>query len=422
MHIAVDYSGDFELNIQVIGSSKSHTVSLPGGYSQNQKRTLCAMLGIVAAQAILAETVSLPFRFLPGEFAAIQELGQLLYDAHAYRQGLDPVSCTLSMKNKGSLQDNQGVFEERSAVLLWSGGKDAVASLAALRSNGYTVRGFHATANQSTLVEETQAAASLAQKLDLDLTTLELDLAWLDDLLAEHSTTHNKFPGTNRIPHGRDLFLTVLAAATMQRESRFACVAAGFEFDLYEKSIDWQGRTVWRHDAQSKQAVRLLNSLVQSTMGFQFFSPISAFSERRVFACVEHVLPGAWQELQSCFWTRWCGECSKCFRYALTEASLGHRTIPFKTDPLRSDSPTLLGALDSLLSENATYREHQLYSLFADDQLLGSTGSLYHCSDLPVVSALRSVYDENATAIARHVNDTHANPDCPSPWQWQLPT
>lgn len=364
---------------------------------------LVTMAGITVGQACMAEELRLGAQLHPKSRPVIDRLARLHYDAHAYAQRLPAwahpkiVADTCSSRTPQSRPRSDEPGEQR-VVLLWSGGKDALASLRVLRANGYDIIGLHATVNDAVRDLEAKAARDLASQERLPL--LELSMNWpvLTEVLDRWSSSTGVFPLKNPVAHGRDLLLHVSAAIAARRHGA-GLVAAGYEYDLWAKCIPYRRRVVYKHDTQSRHAGQLIDELLSSRLGVGFFSPISSITESVILAWLLAEEADAWPFIVSCFWGDWCGECRKCLRYALRQQALDLPRIDFRVDPLGPSNAALDALVDSILDSATPYWEQQLSDLFT----VYSKGLLLNEDACVVLSEFESWYSSVSLGLSNHL-------------------
>lgn len=323
---------------------------------------LAAAVALVAGQASLSPQIILTFALEDPLRQILSDIASVLYGAHAFAQRVGWREPTIACGSATSSGPLPPAAAERRAVLLWSGGKDGIAALRLLRKNGYEVHGLHATANFRTASQEHDAAQSIAAKYALPLTHLTIKWDVVHSITKAQSTAYDRYPMSNSVPHGRDLPLLVAGACVANRlGAGFVC--AGYEYDLWAKSVRWQEQSVARHDIQSKTGGRLVNSLLEEFNSTRFFSPIAAVHEFVILRWLLESEPHLWQHIESCFWGGWCGECTKCLRYCLVQRVLGVDCIRFRKEPLDATAPAFVRLVESLGDSDSPYWEQQVYCL-----------------------------------------------------------
>ncbi|WP_169338135.1 DUF6395 domain-containing protein [Nocardia vinacea] len=372
--------------------------------SQAEAELLTASFGVVLGQMCLARNIRLPFHMSSRLYTPLSSLVGLLYDSHCLTQQISLLAGTLNAPRRdapaAALQGSP-----TKCVLLWSGGKDALASLNVLRNNGLSVHGVHFSANFSSISAERMAADDLSSYFAMPLEHVQIEWDLVREIGNLYATHYDRFPLQNTIPHGRDLILMAASAIIARRVgAQFVC--AGYEYDLWSKQVHRGTRTVWRHDIQSERGGHLLNELLRAAIGVQFFSPIAGVTE---FEILRTLLAHSdiWSHLHSCFWGSWCGMCSKCVRYAITERVFGVRSIPFAVDPLVLPNVALELSLNSINDSDTPFWEELTYGLF----------ELYHKGYFNDAEALRrretwyiGVKDELYTRLTSVFDDDLAPP------------
>jgi hypothetical protein len=329
--------------------------------SQIEARLLGVAMGIIVAQQCFPSQLHIDGRLPEDVELHFWRLYSLFCASHCYTEARETHSTEMRWVGSSLISDIcEPQLGVRKAVLLWSGGKDALASLEVLRGRGFDVVGLHCVANAAVAACERAAAVALAAKYDLPLEMVAIDWGLLDHLGSLTCDHWNIFPYHNSIPHGRDLVL-LIAAALIARRIGASYVCAGYEFDLWDKEVLSNGRLIMRHDVQSRPAGVLVNSLLRTTLGVSFFSPIA---DRREFVILRQLLaqPDIWDLIESCFWGGWCGECSKCLRYRLVAEYLGHSHIAFRVDPFQSDD-AYASLRSDLNNVDTPFWEEQVFAL-----------------------------------------------------------
>jgi hypothetical protein len=354
-----------KINLGIDGEHLQVGVEVPcleDGMCESEANILAAAMGLLAGQVVLEPNIGMLFPLNSVTIGHLREIAKILYGAHAFTQNRGRPRINLSAASTAEVPLRQQDFNPKRAVLLWSGGKDALAALEVLRAHRYEVIGLHANANFACETEERIAAIRLANIHDVPLRHLTLDWEPIRHLGQKHSNAFDRYPVHNAIPHGRDLVL-LIAAAVVARNAGAGYVCAGYEYDLWDKTVPWHGEAVARHDIQSRPAGLHLNGLLTSTLGLRFFSPIAPFREYRI---MKHLArrDGVWDTIQSCFWGEWCGLCSKCLRYALILRHFENSAIPFQVDPLSPTSKALENLAASITNRTIPYWEQQAYVIF----------------------------------------------------------
>jgi len=384
-----------------------------GKLDPSEAHLLGASLGVVVAQICMSEVVRFQFGLAQPGHAPLFRILRLLYDSHAYAQSAAHAPTAPLMElNIENL--NSGIIENssdsRRAVLLWSGGKDSLASLLALRRNGFTVVGLHITANFSCAQQEFRAAHALADLYGLPLIHVEFKWDIVQRLGRTYSSVYDSYPAHNAIPFGRDLALIAAAAVIARREgARYVC--AGYETDLWERIVSWKGRLVARHDVQSRIGGVEVNRLLGDCVGVQFFSPLAGLREYKILRHLLKYHVGAWPHIESCFWGGWCGRCSKCARYQLVQRHLGLDLMYFRTSALEPDSAYIAYLATNLRNSSIAFWEEQVYCLLElhrsgrltvvdpADALLRSSYGWYAGSRRSIASTLESIVPDKLAPL-----------------------
>lgn len=372
IRIDIDFDGNNRIAINYeIDELRKDVVNIILPYKVKLNNTHLSLLGlitsIILAKLCLAEEIILDFPISGEMVKSGIPLLELLYDARCYRDRIDirPLP-RININNELPFVapiKSQNKCDPRHAQLLWSGGKDSTLSLLMLQANGYKVSGFHATINEATALIELESSKELGGLFSQDFDCINIDSRPFAQIGTRYSTTFGKYPKHNSIPQGRDFILfTLLAIISDSKNSNILC--SGSEYELFSKTIEYQGKLIYRHDAQSQKGYELITNFLSQWYqhGFQVFSPVSPLTEYRTFKILSAVAPKSFDFISSCFWGDWCGECLKCFRYALIQKNLQVDLIKFKRDPLASNSFFDL-YINEWGNENMTYREEIYYCL-----------------------------------------------------------
>jgi 7-cyano-7-deazaguanine synthase in queuosine biosynthesis len=392
-----------------------------GDLTYAESALIAAAITMIAAQACLAESVRLDFPVQVNARDSLLAIARILYGSHAYaqrRDWLDPTIAFLPEQTPSEIslpepKSSDDPALQPTAVLLWSGGKDALAALKSLRANGYVVHGLHATANLVAADRELSAAVHLAKMYNLPLICVRLRWDFLRDFNRKHSSKFDKYPAVNAVPHGRDLALVVIAAIVATRVGA-AFVCAGYETDLLDKTVIWNGKSIARHDIQSRVASKHVNELTK-TLGSRFFSPIASVREFSILHGLFFADPSPWKYIESCFWGGWCGECTKCLRYDLAQRYFGVQAIAFRKNPISRDSIPFGLLVSDIANRDTPYWEQQVFCVFE----LARRGDPV-ISDL-IGNELRSYlpwYDTIREAIRMRLEEQTPDPLAPPGYRW----
>lgn len=425
--------GDNELAVDITdphgvftGSVRATFTGLGGfeGFSEAEQALFTLAIGLIGGQAAMSQEIVLHTRIERSILPAALDLARLLYDAHAYAQRLEawptpgfPSLAYPSSSERRSFRSETGVPRSTTrCVLLWSGGKDALASLRVLRANGFDVVGLHATANEAVAALEQSAAVDLAAANDLPLVTMTLEWTVVARILNYWSTSSNRFPLVNPVPHGRDLAL-IIASVGVARTMGAAYITAGYEYDLWSRRIQYGGRTIFRHDVQSRRAAELINLALRPVSGLRFFSPIAAFRERTIMAYLLRNDSEAWRTIVSCFWSNWCGVCTKCLRYALTQEAIEVRRIRFQANPLTDKNPALGALVSSIEDESTPFWEQQVVNLYS----VLDAGGLGHAPlAQEALSRKRELLQPRLSALKAELDRVQPDDLAPTDFNWTL--
>lgn len=359
----------YELVAQISTGAKA-IMSISKGDELNQltieeQGIIEASLALIIAQGVNATTVTTQHPIPYCARGYMQELCDIILGASYFTQNLPFQRCNLKC-SYSSQTDRQNLLPhlKKDALILWSGGKDALVSGRMLQLANYDISAIHFSANTSVIEIEASAAAKLAERLGISMNICELDWTSIIELIKNTRSNFGIFPFENYIPHGRDILLTSLACIIANRRG-ISAVCLGYERDLLEKSIDTENQRVWRHDAQSMPALLALSKLASSVWNLKLFSPIAQFSELQVFAFLSLNYPDDWEYVQSCFWSYWCGRCPKCRRYALLEVFMGREgMIVFEKPPLDFNNKSFRSfILDFMKNTDIPFFEQQLMCL-----------------------------------------------------------
>lgn len=368
----------------------------------------------VAAQACLAPGIEVQNRRLPaGAGDLLGSVSSLLYGSHAYsqRRASWPQPQVRLRDDRPTLWPPGSLPSTRGCALLWSGGKDALAGLLVLRANEFDVRGVHVKANDAVVENERRAALAIGKTMALSLAEASVDWSGIAQLTERHSTRPVAYPSSNQIPFGRDLVLASVATAALPG-SLPGWVALGLENELLTKEILFAGEVVMRHDVQSLPGLKLASELLHLTTGCRAFSPIASLPELAVMKFLLTAAPRAWDDITSCFWADWCGECPKCVRYFLAEAVVGVSRIPFTRSPLANGAPGVRAVAEAVEDETLPFRETQVLGLYA----LLDRGALETCPEIrELLRAAAPTLSRDRDRFRHYVESEHPMSELPPP-------
>ena len=345
-------------------------VEFPFALDAEDRRLLNSIgvgIAIFLAQLCLARHIELDFSATPEMITLISPLAEMLYDVRCWKDGrslLPPP--TFGYHPGGHDLPSPSPIQEKRACLLWSGGKDSTLSALLLRKNGYQIRPVHITANAGMEASELRAIRQLGPELDLIYQTLQFDFPGFLPLSDAYAVNWNRFPLCNTVPFGRDLALALLASL-VARHQEASHLSMGHEHDCKTAYFTYQGKSVPRNDVESTRGALALETYIQRFIspGLQLLPPLAPISEFRVLyeMLVHHSALMA--QTSFCFWGTNCGQCSKCFRYALAQRVLGCESVlAFRMNPLEGDNcPELADFLENWRDDATLFQSQILYGL-----------------------------------------------------------
>ncbi|MDB4223370.1 DUF6395 domain-containing protein [Granulosicoccus sp.] len=422
---------DYRINSRCNGSELETSILLANGTNASAKiifptdkiadnayrhGLVQSAFGLIAAQSVFHGDVyvNTPLNLVVER--NMSELGTLFRSSHSYSSKADSTPVKVSTDNINEVsnrREGQIFVGEKRALLLWSGGKDCLASLHVLRKNGFDVAGVHVTANFTSKDRERTAANELAEQYGLTLYDIPLSWDSVKDLIKENSGSYDTYPLNNAIPHGRDLVLIIIAAE-IAKENGYNYICAGYEADLWRKYVSWNGQSIARHDVQSSEAGNYISNILLEQYGMKFFSPIAGVTELSILNHIMNERDQIWENIESCFWGGWCGQCSKCLRYHLVELALNRKEITFRNDPIEPSALALLKLLSTIEDPNIAYWEQQVWSIYKISQrkilpedhpivqVVEKRRGWYESINTDICSVLANTYDNSLAPTGFH--------------------
>lgn len=213
---------------------------------------------------------------------------------------------------------------------LVSGGKDSLVSDILLEKNGaYIKRCFFSGLNIESTTQEKDACVYLYDYFDeIEIIGFHIFINKLVTL----SSCYGNPPANNSIPKGRDL-LTIIFAYPLAAYYGCEYISHSCEKDLWEKVIIKDCIEIPVHDSQCKLVMVPMSEQLYRSTGIRMFSPIAGMHEIYLLTWLMIHKPSSIQKMQSCFYGRWCGKCTKCLRYYLIQKYAGVDIIKFENNP-----------------------------------------------------------------------------------------
>lgn len=383
MLTAQAFQNDNTINIGIIDSEKltqpdyGCNITLPeSNISQQLTGLLSAGVLLGFAGLCSPSKVEVPILKLDREAIEIlQTLFQITSDSRMFVVfGRDSLKDNLlelsSMGFQMIHRANPQVVDSKKVLQLCSGGIDSFLSTVMFLDQGYTVELLHIKGiNVDNTDNELMATKKIAERFNLKLHIYDAEWTGIREFGIEHNPHHFAVaPDHNAVPYGRDLLLLVLAGH-LANKIEASVIGIANDFESWDRPANPTGRKkqpfACRNELESRLAHKPLLSFLHYfyNPNLQLVSPIVKFSK---YALVEFLVkryPDFINDLCSCFWDNWCGECKKCTNYGILFAQYDNININFKSDPLEiiklrdlseNDINSLLvwgDALESLLEE-----------------------------------------------------------------------
>ncbi len=350
-----DFSGVLEIKLPYRIPVSKRQISLVG------------IIGsFVVAKLCLAKEITLQFPCSNEIIETGLSILELLYDVRCFRDRRDLVPFPkIYLANSTYIPPHAMLYgaSNKKVHLLWSGGKDSTLSLLLLRQNAYEVKTIHSTVNVDSVNAEMKAVNSLGDLLNQKTDYLGLNFSSLVEIGKKYSNSFGVFPDYNSIPHGRD-FLLLAVMSVLSSYEMCNNICSGSEYELYSKTVNYQGKTIYRHDSQSERGYYLLSNFLSNiySMPFYVFSPVAHLTEYKSFDMLVKKRFDLLSNISSCFWGNWCGQCFKCFRYFLIQTDMSREIIDFISDPL--DSTFASKYVENWQDRSLPYWEEVNYCLY----------------------------------------------------------
>ncbi len=294
------------------------------------------------------------------EFSKILEI---LYNVRAYCAKIPIFFPSVTIQSSNNKKEtgltkivSDSCFSSRSTIfshiVLFSGGIDSTYSMLRLLKEGYKPLALFLGANSDTRELEWEASRRIASKLGVELLRYDFEIKGFPKKGADPDIwpQFGQFPYYNSIPHGRDI-LSAAIASIITRRMNIRFIAFGQEKESREKTIFYRGRKILRHDIESREGSKILNSWLNRCLGYDFnlFSPIESFSIEEIRLDMINRYPDLLSMTQSCFWERLCCKCVKCISLYLMQRVTGNEIVKFPINPLAD--PTNLDLADAVDSD-----------------------------------------------------------------------
>jgi len=330
--------------------------------------------GIFLGQLCLAEEIELQFPIVEGMIEDLEPVIANLYDVRCYRDHIPLVDMpTIRADSIPRAPFCYTRHVSKRACALWSGGTDSTLALILLLNNGYERIPVDFSANVDVMKIERSAVDELADQLDLSVQHVKLDFPDFIPIATRYSNYIGRPPLENSVPHGREL---LLLAPTLVIALQFNAtnVCLGHENEVWTARVTHQGRSIYRWDTQSEAMTVVLDGFVSKYLNspVRIFSPVASFTDFRKFAILLMEYPDLLQKMSSCYWDRWCGECTKCVRYCLYQRALGESLISFQHDPVKARNPYLENYVYSWENHELAYWadvQYALYTIVSQEEL-----------------------------------------------------
>ena len=375
--------------------------------------------GIFLGQLCLAQEIELHFPIAEGMVEDLEPVISGLYDVRCYREGMPLVQLpTIRADVVASAPHARELHFNKRACVLWSGGTDSTLALRLLLSNGYEAIPVHPSVNVDVAEIERDAVGSLADQLQLSVHHVKLDFPDFVPIATRYSRTIARPPHENSIPHGREL-LVVPPALVIADRANATSVCLGHEHEVWTARVTYQGKSIWRWDTQSEAMTAVLDGFVSKYLHspIRIFSPVATFTDFRKFSILLREYPDLLSNISSCYWDRWCGECTKCVRYYLYQRALGESLISFQHDPVKERNPYLESYVYSWQDRDLTYWADLQYALYTmvQKEVTGLEPLLQDYKD-----AVYPVIAQEMPAIREKVLGIHPAKLLPQDWDSSL--
>ena len=302
------------------------------------------------------------------KYTEFNQLLQILYDIRAYcaRTSFLTPLIEIDSSNNVVISSTFNTFSQTELaistksnythLLLLSGGIDSTYSLLRLLEDGYKPLALFLGVNTDTIELEWKASRNIATKMNVNLLRCDIEMKGLPRRGSDPAIwpQFGQFPYYNSIPHGRDILSAAIATVIAKRLD-ISSIAFGQEKESREKIIIYQKRRILRHDVESYEGARILNTWLNYCSGYKIklISPIEYFTIEEIRTNMIRHHPDLLSMTQSCFWERLCCKCVKCISLYILQRITGITVIHFPANPLADpENQDLADAINNKIPEN----------------------------------------------------------------------
>jgi 7-cyano-7-deazaguanine synthase in queuosine biosynthesis len=311
--------------------------------NSNQVDLLRIGMTVFISQLFLCANVNISEETNCNLISKFGRLTNLLYNIRNYEEYTNILPPRIWLENhafpkRGRSKDGN-LTKPKCAINLVTGGKDSYVSGLLLRRNEYKVINCHIAGLN---IATTDLELAACQKL-YDAVTI-VHVQGFDSLVrdaASISRCLGRPPAFNYVPRGRDI-LSVFFALPIAQNNRATYLSLSCERDLWKNNIVGERGQIPIHDTQSELTVAEISGAVRYVMpNVHVFSPIAGLHEIKSLMWLLRNKPEVIEAMSSCFFGKWCGQCSKCARYYLIQEFSGIHVINFRSNPLHPLCPYL---------------------------------------------------------------------------------
>lgn len=337
-----------DFSLQERGSSGrvglgSGSQKILGDLSSEESDFFGAAASLVVSGLYRPETIEFHWPSLAASASEFLSLAHMLYDVRAYCEDDDffyprVVQPRQETKPRERTEKETSASSGYDTLLLFSGGIDSTYSLIKLHQYGSKVLALYLDMNLDTLELERKAVTELARYFGTPVIYMDLCLEGFprrgDNRVG--SDKFGEFPIYNSVPHGREI-LSLALACIVARRYGISNIAVGQEKDSIEKTVMYQGKTIYRHDVESRVGHELMSSWIHRQLPpgpWNIFSPIGNMSIQDIRETMLFYYPEVLATTQSCFWERQCERCVKCVSIYVLQRVLGKEVFRFTSNPL----------------------------------------------------------------------------------------